>query len=137
MKDLHMAGTASSHREGPPGNKKKSGAAAAQEPVDPPVQVQLSPQVFVSCMHQAHSALLKCACCLAVLFLELTSLLTMWCIDSHIGCRSKKQRRVIGKLWQRGRACRSSAKRHSKSYKQPRSVAKCMLVPQQPLTTYI
>lgn len=37
-------GTASSHREGPPGNKKKSGVAAVQEPVEPPVQVQLSAQ---------------------------------------------------------------------------------------------
>lgn len=50
MKDLHMAGTASSHREGPPGNKKKSGVAAAPEPVEPPVHVQLSPQVFLSCI---------------------------------------------------------------------------------------
>ena len=47
MKDMHMTGTASSHREGPPGNKKKSGVAAAQEPVEPPVQVQLSAQVLL------------------------------------------------------------------------------------------
>ncbi len=53
---MHMAGTASSHREGPPSNKKKSGVAAAPEPVEPPVQVQLSPQVRLSCV----SACLMC-----------------------------------------------------------------------------
>ncbi|KAL0028826.1 hypothetical protein WJX79_010193 [Trebouxia sp. C0005] len=37
-------GTASPHREGALGNKKKSGVAAAPEPVEPPVQVQLSAQ---------------------------------------------------------------------------------------------
>jgi len=47
---MRMAGTASSHREGPPGNKKKSGVAAAPEPVEPPVQVQLSAQVLLLCI---------------------------------------------------------------------------------------
>ncbi|DBA83956.1 hypothetical protein WJX77_009116 [Trebouxia sp. C0004] len=37
-------GTASSHRENPLGNKKQSGVAAAPEPMEPPVQVQLSAQ---------------------------------------------------------------------------------------------
>ncbi len=50
MKDLLLAGTASSHREGPLGNKKKSGVAAAPEAVEPPVQVQLSAQVMLLCI---------------------------------------------------------------------------------------
>lgn len=55
-RDLHMAGTASPHREGALGNKKKSGVAAAPEPVEPPVQVQLSAQVLLLCI----SACLTC-----------------------------------------------------------------------------
>ena len=46
---LASAGTASSHREGPSGSKKKSGAASAAEPSEPPIQVQLSAQVHASC----------------------------------------------------------------------------------------
>ena len=46
---LASAGTASSHREGPSGSKKKSAAASAAEPSEPPIQVQLSAQVHALC----------------------------------------------------------------------------------------
>ena len=42
-----LTGTASSHREGPAGPKRKAGPAAPPEPPpEPPVQVQLSAQVL-------------------------------------------------------------------------------------------